>query len=227
MQINKLEYYTDFITNHINKKPNNIISANKLYTLFCSVYDLNPKQFTIKSFTPNFLKAYNLLFDEKLQKTSRRLRIGENPQTCMMNIDLKPIFTESQQQDTFVITLNKQGTNTNILKPKVKTHTLVNTITDLPRETRSNPTGLTVNMDMFLDYYVPGTESDPIILTKDFYELYMNLYSKSPEHKTLIPHIKIFKIIFKKYWDIRYPNNNLKEGRKYNDRGFKNIKRIK
>lgn len=227
MKINKLEYYTDFIKKYIKQEQNTIISSNKIYTLFCSIYDVNPKHFEIKSFTPNFIKAYNLLFKENLKKTSRRLTIGERPTTCFMNIDLKTIFTVSKQVTASTRPISEQDANANFKKTSLKTNKVRTEQTVSVHSTNIVPTGNTVNMDMFLDYFVPGEESDPIILTKDFYELYNTLYEESPEHKKLIPNITDFKKVFKKYWAIRYPNNELKDARKSNERGFKFIKRIK
>lgn len=230
MQRNKKEYYIDFITKYIKINPNAIISSNKLYTLFCSIYDLNPKHFDIKSFTPIFIKTYESLKNDPIKKTFRRLYIGENPVTCFLDISLvhfNNVETVNKQSTSTVLTTNEQTTNDILLETSFKTIKLENVMTENKQTIKPLNTNNNVDLDEFLDYFEPGTEHDPIILTQEFFILYNQIYKNSLKHKKLIPHVSNFKTEFKKYWDSKYPNNKLKEARKKNERGYKFIKRVK
>lgn len=230
MKITKKDYYLDFITKNITVKPNNIISANKIYTLFCSIYDINPKTFDIKAFTPNFTKAYKLIYNEPIKKTFRRINIGENPITCFLDVSLhyfESTVTLNKQAINIKDTLNEQDKNAIIINKPIKIDKIEKqaTVYDV-----SIPSVITVNgvdITEFVDYFGPGTKDDPIILTKDFLTLYSEIYKESEEHKQLIPYDSKFKEIFKQAWDKKHPNNELKEARKNNSRGYKFIKRIK
>ena len=86
----KIELYKKFIIKYVKKYPGNILPSNKLHTFFCSVYNINPKDFDIRVFIPKFKQTLNEQ-EPTFTIFNKKVRLEENdgrPLNCLIGIDL-------------------------------------------------------------------------------------------------------------------------------------------
>lgn len=215
MKYNK-ENYKLFITKNIGQRENSLVSINKIYTLYCSYYDIMPKDFSIKSFTPLFYKAYKEITGVTLEKIQKRLITGENAVTCIKDIFIIPFeqYTTNTQPTDKPLTINTQtfdNKNTYFIEGKSENSTTSLQYAD-------------VDITPFVELFEPGKEQDKFY-TKNFIKIYNEFYKNTQKYLNLMLNDKDFKKQFRPVWDKLHPNSTLEEYKhKKKGRGYKYIK---